>query len=94
MVEIIIALCCHESLLTKMYLSSILLALAGFVAYISARPSLGTREQASFDGIATFNDYSYQLQTQGSTVCGGQAIPGRLPYGRAPGINTLTVHAR
>ncbi|KAL8690115.1 MAG: hypothetical protein Q9218_004364 [Villophora microphyllina] len=57
--------------------SSILLALAGLVAYISARPSPETKTPASisFEGIATFNDYSYQLQTQGSTVCGGKSIP-------------------
>ncbi|KAI4276473.1 MAG: hypothetical protein L6R38_005663 [Xanthoria sp. 2 TBL-2021] len=48
-----------------------LLALAGLIAYISARPSLGPRAEASFEGIATFNDYSFQLETQGSTVCGG-----------------------
>ncbi|KAL8767791.1 MAG: hypothetical protein Q9209_005785 [Squamulea sp. 1 TL-2023] len=53
--------------------SSSLLALAGLIAYISARPSLGPRVEpsVSFEGIATFNDYSFQLETQGSTVCGG-----------------------
>ncbi|KAL8786694.1 MAG: hypothetical protein Q9213_002629 [Squamulea squamosa] len=57
--------------------SSSLLALAGLIAYISARPSLGPRVEpsvsfeGSFEGIATFNDYSFQLETQGSTVCGG-----------------------
>ncbi|KAL8674163.1 MAG: hypothetical protein Q9168_001414 [Polycauliona sp. 1 TL-2023] len=48
-----------------------LLALAGLIAYISARPSVGPRAEASFEGIATFNDYKTQLETQGSTVCGG-----------------------
>ncbi|KAL8922251.1 MAG: hypothetical protein Q9172_003642 [Xanthocarpia lactea] len=57
--------------LFDMVQSSSLLALAGLVAYISARPSLGPRAEASFEGIATFNDYSFQLETQGSTVCGG-----------------------
>lgn len=51
--------------------SSSLLALAGLIAYIYARPSIGPRAEASFEGIATFNDYSFQLETQGSTVCGG-----------------------
>lgn len=56
--------------------SSILLALIGLVTYISARPSPEARAAASFEGIATFNDYSSQLETQGSTVCGGNSIPG------------------
>ncbi|KAL8972958.1 MAG: hypothetical protein Q9183_000259 [Haloplaca sp. 2 TL-2023] len=51
--------------------SSILVALVGLVAYISARPSVQPRQEASFEGIATFNDYGHQLETQGSTVCGG-----------------------
>ncbi|KAI4258760.1 MAG: hypothetical protein LQ352_001069 [Teloschistes flavicans] len=55
--------------------SSILLALVGLVAYISARPSPEATAAASFEGIATFNDYSSQLETQGSTVCGGKSIP-------------------
>ncbi|KAI4200898.1 MAG: hypothetical protein LQ350_003584 [Teloschistes chrysophthalmus] len=56
--------------------SCILLAFVGLVAYISAHPSPEARTAASFEGIATFNDYSSQLETQGSTVCGGNGIPG------------------
>ncbi|KAI4099534.1 MAG: hypothetical protein L6R37_005925 [Teloschistes peruensis] len=67
--------------------SSILLALIGLVTYISARPSPEARAAASFEGIATFNDYSSQLETQGSTVCGGNSIPalGNGTFGAAAG---------
>ncbi|KAL8873346.1 MAG: hypothetical protein Q9174_001166 [Haloplaca sp. 1 TL-2023] len=68
--------------------SSILLALVGLVAYISARPPVQPQQEASFKGIATFNDYSHQLETQGSTVCGGMnSIPSMNEgiYGAAAG---------
>ncbi|KAL8702332.1 MAG: hypothetical protein Q9224_000034 [Gallowayella concinna] len=72
-----------------------LLVLVGIIAYISARPSPDSKSPApspgptpapapapapaSFEGIATFNDYNYQMKTQGSTVCGGsQSLPGEL----------------
>ncbi|KAL9584501.1 MAG: hypothetical protein Q9212_002087 [Teloschistes hypoglaucus] len=65
-----------KSCLLNIVRSSILLALVGLVAYISARPSPEAGTAASFEGIATFNDYNSQLETQGSTVCGGNSIPG------------------
>lgn len=77
----------REKMLFVVVAICILLALIGFVAYISVSPSQGPREQASFEGLATFNDYSFQIRTQGSTVCGGHAIPALKSdvYGAAAG---------
>ncbi|KAL8809393.1 MAG: hypothetical protein Q9200_003460 [Gallowayella weberi] len=101
---------CYNPVFCDLYLleivqTSSLLALAGIIAYISARRSPGSKSPApspvpapapapapppapvpipapapaSFEGIATFNDYSYQLETQGSTVCGGsRSLPAPL----------------
>ncbi|KAL8631936.1 hypothetical protein Q9189_002312 [Teloschistes chrysophthalmus] len=66
----------HRMQLVVATIICILLAFVGLVAYISAHPSPEARTAASFEGIATFNDYSSQLETQGSTVCGGNGIPG------------------